>query len=613
MRNIYFDPNGNPKPEMWMTLAAALACSYLAMTTEKPRKEIVFMSFLNDYLLKNQIKEIKIKKDRASEVFNHRAEIDTADGERLYMVLGSQESFLAKLDQVQRQMGKQPGEFIPVKYVNDETDQAQLAFRGLMAVLVGLTLYQIYRSANPGAGGKAGKGASKKSGSSSGSNWFGGGNMLGNMSKSKVAVYGEDKKIEVRFKDVAGNENAKQEVLEFVDFLKHPKKYQALGARVPRGALLCGPPGTGKTLLAKAVAGEAGVPFLTTSGSEFVEMFVGVGASRVRDLFKTAREKAPSIVFIDEIDAVGKKRAGRAGGGNEERDNTLNQLLVEMDGFSTDSSVIVLAATNRSDSLDSALLRPGRFDRQVEVVLPSIKEREQIFKVHLAKVQCDPEYTKDDYAKKLAALTPGFSGADIMNITNEGAIIAARRNADGVTIRDFEMATERVIGGIERKLPQSKEERRTVAYHEAGHAVAGWFSKHAAPLIKLTVIPRAKGSLGFAQYLPDELTLYTQEQLEDMITVALGGRIAEEIFFGKITTGASDDLKKCTQIANGMVTEFGLSPKLGTLNLSTESGYQKGYSQQTNRMIDQEIRRIVNERYGECKALLLEHKDKIEQ
>ena len=529
------------------------------------------------------------------------------------MVLGSQESFLAKLDQVQRQMGKQPGEFIPVKYVNDETDQAQLAFRGLMAVLVGLTLYQIYRSANPGAGGKAGKGASKKSGSSSGSNWFGGGNMLGNMSKSKVAVYGEDKKIEVRFKDVAGNENAKQEVLEFVDFLKHPKKYQALGARVPRGALLCGPPGTGKTLLAKAVAGEAGVPFLTTSGSEFVEMFVGVGASRVRDLFKTAREKAPSIVFIDEIDAVGKKRAGRMGGGNEERDNTLNQLLVEMDGFSTDSSVIVLAATNRSDSLDSALLRPGRFDRQVEVVLPSIKEREQIFKVHLAKVQCNPEYTKDDYAKKLAALTPGFSGADIMNITNEGAIIAARRNADGVTIRDFEMATERVIGGIERKLPQSKEERRTVAYHEAGHAVAGWFSKHAAPLIKLTVIPRAKGSLGFAQYLPDELTLYTQEQLEDMITVALGGRIAEEIFFGKITTGASDDLKKCTQIANGMVTEFGLSPKLGTLNLSTESGYQKGYSQQTNRMIDQEIHRIVNERYGECKALLLEHKDKIEQ
>ena len=321
------------------------------------------------------------------------------------------------------------------------------------------------------------------------------------------------------------------------------------------------------------MAGEAGVPFLSTSGSEFVEMFVGVGASRVRDLFKTAREKAPSIIFIDEIDAVGKKRAGRMGGGNEERDNTLNQLLVEMDGFSTDSSVIVLAATNRADSLDSALLRPGRFDRQVDIVLPSIKEREQIFNVHLKKIKTDPEYTKEDYARKLSALTPGFTGADIMNICNEGAIIAARREGKSVTVVDFEQATERVIGGIERKLPQSTEERKTVAYHEAGHAVAGWFSKHAAPLIKLTIIPRAKGSLGFAQYLPAELSLYTQEQLEDMITVALGGRIAEELFFGKITTGASDDLKKVTQIASGMVTEYGLSPRLGTLNYATESGY----------------------------------------
>lgn len=321
---------------------------------------------------------------------------------------------------------------------------------------------------------------------------------MGNMTKSQASVYGEDKKIKTRFKDVAGNENAKEEVLEFVDFLKNPKKYQALGARVPRGALLVGPPGTGKTLLAKAVAGEAGVPFVTTSGSEFVEMFVGVGASRVRDLFKTAREKAPSIVFIDEIDAVGKKRGGRMGGGNEERDNTLNQLLVEMDGFSTDSSVIVLAATNRADSLDAALMRPGRFDRQIEIVLPTIKEREQIFNVHLKKIKCDPKLTKEEYARKLAALTPGFSGADIMNICNEGAIITARRNGEEVTIRDFEMATERVIAGIERKMPQSQEERKTVAYHEAGHAVAGWFSEYASPLIKLTIIPRAKGSLGFA-------------------------------------------------------------------------------------------------------------------
>lgn len=376
LRNIYFKPGGNdPRPEAWLTLFALLACGYLAMTTDPPRKEIVFMTFLNDYLLKNQIKEIKITKDRRSEVFNHRAQIDTINGERLYMVLGSQESFLAKLDLIQRQMGKQPAEFIPVKYVNEGEGGPNL-FMFMMIGFVMLAAYQIYKGANPSSlGNKGAKGAAKKKDSSSGSNWFGGGNMMGNMTKSKVNVYGEENKIDTRFSNVAGNENAKQEVLEFVDFLKNPKKYQALGARVPRGALLCGPPGCGKTLLAKAVAGEAGVPFLSTSGSEFVEMFVGVGASRVRDLFKTAREKAPSIIFIDEIDAVGKKRAGRMGGGNEERDNTLNQLLVEMDGFSTDSSVIVLAATNRADSLDSALLRPGRFDRQVDIVLPTIKER----------------------------------------------------------------------------------------------------------------------------------------------------------------------------------------------------------------------------------------------
>lgn len=327
----------------------------------------------------------------------------------------------------------------------------------LMFGLVGIAaFYNIFKGRQGNLGNKAGKAAKKGSkNKDSGGGWFGQNNIMGNMTKSGASVYGEDKKIKTRFKDVAGNENAKEEVLEFVDFLKNPKKYQALGARVPRGALLVGPPGTGKTLLAKAVAGEAGVPFVTTSGSEFVEMFVGVGASRVRDLFKTAREKAPSIVFIDEIDAVGKKRGGRMGGGNEERDNTLNQLLVEMDGFSTDSSVIVLAATNRADSLDQALMRPGRFDRQIEITLPSIKEREQIFNVHLKKIKCDAKLTKEEYARKLAALTPGFSGADIMNICNEGAIITARRNGEEVSIRDFEMATERVIAGIERKMPQS--------------------------------------------------------------------------------------------------------------------------------------------------------------
>jgi AFG3 family protein len=308
--------------------------------------------------------------------------------------------------------------------------------------------------------------------------------------------------------------------------------------------LLCGPPGTGKTLLAKAVAGEAGVPFITISGSDFVEMFVGVGASRVRDLFKKAWENSPSIIFIDEIDAVGKKRHGKFSGGNDERDNTLNQLLVEMDGFGTDSAVIILAATNRADVLDPALLRPGRFDRQIEVTLPNIKERAEIFKVHLKKIKLNPKLPIEEYAKKMSTLTPGMSGADISNVCNEGAILAAWDNLDSVGLIQFEKATERVIGGLEMKKTMSEHERRIVAFHESGHAVAGWFLQHANPLLKVTIIPRSKGSLGFAQYLPEELSLYSKEALIDLIKTALGGRIAEEIFFGSITTGASDDLKK---------------------------------------------------------------------
>jgi len=427
----------------------------------------------------------------------------------------------------------------------------------MMNMLIGslfvLFFYQIYKSGRGGKGlGGKGTGGAKGTDSNKdkGGGWLGGKgggfNDMFNYGKSNATVFGEDKKIKTRFKDVAGNENAKMEIMEFVDFLKDPKKYQKLGARVPRGALLVGPPGCGKTLLAKAVAGEAKVPFITLSGSDFVEMFVGVGASRVRDLFKKARAKAPSIIVIDEIDAVGKKRHGKMGGGNDERDNTLNQLLVEMDGFTTDTSVIVLAATNRADILDSALLRPGRFDRTIEITLPSIKERDQIFNVHLKKVKLNEKLPREDYARKMSALTPGFSGADLKNICNEAAIIAARKNLSSVSIKEFEEATERVIAGIEKKLPLSELERRTVAFHEAGHAVAGWFLKYSAPLLKVTIIPRAKGALGFAQYLPDELSLYSKEQLEDMMVMALGGRVAEEIFFNRITTGASDDIKKVT-------------------------------------------------------------------
>jgi AFG3 family protein len=432
-----------------------------------------------------------------------------------------------------------------------------------------------------------------------------------NYGKSNATVYGDEKKIKVKFANVAGNENAKVEIMEFVDFLKDPKKYQRLGARVPRGALLVGPPGCGKTLLAKAVAGESKVPFFSISGSDFVEMFVGVGASRVRDLFKKARQKAPSIIFIDEIDAVGKKRHGKFGGGNDERDNTLNQLLVEMDGFTTDTSVIVLAATNRKDMLDSALLRPGRFDRTIEITLPSIKEREQIFNVHLKKIKVCEKLPKEEYARKLSALTPGFSGADIKNICNEAAIIAARKSLESVSIKEFEEATERVIAGIEKKLPLSDFERRTVAFHEAGHAVAGWFLEHSSPLLKITIIPRAKGSLGFAQYLPEELNLYNKQQLEDMIVMALGGRVSEELFFHRMTTGASDDIKKVTQIAQGLVTEYGMSTVLGPVSYSVEEGYQKPYSDKTNRLIDSEVKQIIDNAYRRCKELLTEKKELI--
>lgn len=467
-----------------------------------------------------------------------------------------------------------------------------------------------------GVGGPKGTGKGTGTGGSSGSGGgpFGGrgggmGDIFG-MGKSNVQIYGVDKKIKTKFKHVAGMETAKIEVQEFVDFLKDPKKYQKLGAQIPRGALLVGPPGTGKTLLAKAVAGEAGVPFLSISGSDFVEMFVGVGASRVRDLFKKAREKAPSIIFIDEIDAVAKKRHGKFGG-NDERDNTLNQLLVEMDGFGTEESVIVLAATNRADILDSAVLRPGRFDRQIEITLPTIKDRTEIFKVHLKKIKLNAEKSREEYARKLASLTPGFSGAEISNVTNEGAIIAARSDLESVGIREFEKAIERVIGGIEKKTVMTADEKKIIAYHEAGHAVAGWFLEHSNPLLKVTIIPRSKGSLGFAQYLPEEISLYSREALYDMICTALGGRISEDLFFNKISTGAADDIKKVTQIAQSLVSVYGMTDRLGLVGYHSEESSLKPYSEHTNEIIDEEVRRIVFECYERTKVLLESKKELI--
>lgn len=464
-----------------------------------------------------------------------------------------------------------------------------------------MALVMLYRSMH-GKGGSSGGKANQSKGKGGGFGGGGGMNELMGMSKANAQVFGVDKKMRTRFKHVAGMQNAKVEVLEFVDFLKNPEKYKKLGAKIPKGALLVGPPGTGKTLLAKAVAGEAGVPFLSISGSDFVQMYVGVGASRVRDLFKQAKGMSPAIIFIDEIDAVAKKRDQKFSS-NDERDNTLNQLLVEMDGFATDEAVVVLAATNLADTLDPAIKRPGRFDRQIEITLPTIDERREIYNVHLKKIKVNAERTRDDYATKMSALTPGMSGADIANVCNEGAIIAAREDRKDVSLKQFEMATERVLAGIEKKTVMTKEERKTVAYHEAGHAVAGWFLEHSNPLLKITIIPRSKGSLGFAQYLPEELSLYTKEALLDMIKVALGGRIAEKIFFGKVTTGAGDDIKKVTQIAQSLVSVYGMSSGLGLVSFQNQEG-PKPYSEVTNQKIDAEVRGIVDAAFAEVESLL---------
>lgn len=434
-----------------------------------------------------------------------------------------------------------------------------------------------------------------------------------NIGKSKAALYDKDTQVNITFNDVAGLEEAKIEIKEIVDFLKNPKKYTELGAKIPKGALLVGPPGTGKTLLAKAVAGEAKVPFFSLSGSDFVEMFVGVGASRVRDLFRQAKEKAPCIIFIDEIDGIGRARGrGPIQGGNDERESTLNQLLTEMDGFGTNSGVIILAATNRADILDRALLRAGRFDRQIYVDLPDLNEREQIFKVHIKPIKLG----KDVDTAFLAKQTPGFSGADIANICNEAALIAARKNKKDVERQDFLDAVDRVIGGLEKKNKiVSSEEKKVIAYHEAGHATVSWLLEHASPLVKVTIVPRGK-SLGAAWYLPEERQITTKDQMLDEICAALGGRAAEEIIFGKVSTGALSDLEKVTKQSYAMVMYYGLNEKVGNISYydstgAYESSFQKPYSEKTAERFDAEVKEILETAYARAKDILTLHKDKL--
>lgn len=429
-----------------------------------------------------------------------------------------------------------------------------------------------------------------------------------NIGKSKATLFDKGTRVNITFADVAGLDEAKVEVMEIVEFLKNPKKYTALGGKIPKGALLVGPPGTGKTLLAKAMAGEAQVPFFSLSGSDFVEMFVGVGASRVRDLFKQAREKAPCIIFIDEIDAIGRARGKNAMMSNDERESTLNQLLVEMDGFGTDTGIIVLAATNRPDVLDTALLRPGRFDRQISIDKPDLKGREAIFKVHLKPIKISK--TLDIH--KLAEQTPGFAGADIANVCNEAALIAARKGKDAVEMEDFQDAVDRVIGGLEKKSKIiSPDEKKIIAYHEAGHAICGWYLEHAYPLLKVTIVPRGTAALGYAQYTPKEQYLYNTDQLSDQICMTLGGRASEDIFFGKISTGAQNDLQQITRIAYAMVTVYGMNDKVGNVSFydpQQDTTFTKPYSEETSKLIDQEVRKLIDDAYARTKQLLTEKK-----
>lgn len=520
----------------------------------------------------------------------HRSKI-SPDAAHYEFEVGFAEDFTPKLNELRTELDEKNISF-PISYDKQEDFLGPILGWLLPVALVIAIWVFIMRRVSGGGGGP--------------------GSQIFNIGKSKARLFDQDSKVNVTFEDVAGLDEAKEEVMEVVDFLKNPKKYTNLGGKIPKGVLLVGPPGTGKTLLAKAVAGEAGAPFFSISGSDFVEMFVGVGASRVRDLFRQAREKAPCIIFIDEIDAIGRARGrGAMQGGNDERENTLNQLLVEMDGFPTDKGVILMAATNRPDVLDNALLRPGRFDRQIGIDRPDLKGREAIFKVHLKTIKIGSEIQPET----LAEMTPGFAGAEIANVCNEAALVAARRNKEAVDMDDFNHALDRVIGGLEKKNKLiSPHEKEIIAYHEAGHAVCGWFLEHASPLVKVTIVPRGIGTLGYAQYLPKEEYITRTEQLLDRMCMTFGGRAAEEIVFGKISTGAQSDLDQVTKMAYSMVTVFGMNEKVGQVSFygMQNDNWQKPYSDDTASMIDDEVRNLVNSQFERAKELLRERREELE-
>ncbi|CAK7331492.1 unnamed protein product [Dovyalis caffra] len=582
------------------------------------QRQISFQEFKNKLLEPGLVDHIVVSNKSVAKVYvksspQHQRSDDMVQGPvngvparghggqyKYYFTIGSVDSFEEKLEEAQEALGIDPHDHVPVTYASEVVWYQELMKFVPSLLILGTLIYmgrRLQGGLGVNGGGKGGRG-------------------IFSIGKAHVTKVDKNSKNKTYFKDVAGCDEAKQEIMEFVHFLKSPKKYEELGAKIPKGALLVGPPGTGKTLLAKATAGESGVPFLSISGSDFMEMFVGVGPSRVRNLFQEARQCAPSIVFIDEIDAIGRAR-GRGGfsGSNDERESTLNQLLVEMDGFGTTSGVVVLAGTNRPDILDKALLRPGRFDRQISIDKPDIKGRDQIFQIYLKKIKLDHEPSY--YSQRLAALTPGFAGADIANVCNEAALIAARNEGSLVTMEHFEAAVDRVIGGLEKKNKViSKLERRTVAYHESGHAVAGWFLEHAEPLLKVTIVPRGTAALGFAQYVPNESLLLTKEQLFDMTCMTLGGRAAEQVLLGKISTGAQNDLEKVTKMTYAQVAVYGFSDKVGLLSFpQKEDSFEmaKPYSNETGAIIDGEVREWVGKAYKHTIQLIEEHKEQVAQ
>ncbi|TGJ86026.1 hypothetical protein E0Z10_g2788 [Xylaria hypoxylon] len=594
------DPFGGNNPlkgNDWLTTAIATAVAYYLYTSisGESGREITWQELQKNFLDKGLVEKMVVVGHKVVVELNREATQsmypDTAatrSGFNYYFSIASVEAFERRLEDAQNELGIPSSDRIPVSFAAESNVMNLLLAFGPTVLLVGLLVYASRRG--PGGGGS---------------------NGIFGFSKSKAKRFSHETAIKVKFSDVAGMDEAKQEIMEFVSFLKKPERFQRLGAKIPRGAILAGPPGTGKTLLAKATAGESGVPFFSVSGSEFVEMFVGVGASRVRDLFATARKNAPCIVFIDEIDAIGRSRSeGQKFGGNDEREATLNQILTEMDGFNTNEQIVVLAGTNRVDILDRALMRPGRFDRHINIDAPTMAGRQDIFKVYLKKIVTneDIEYLSG----RLATLTPGFAGADIANCVNEAALIAARGNAATVTLLHFEQAIERVVGGLERKsLVLDPVEKKTVAYHEAGHAICGWYFRYADPLLKVSIIPRGKG-LGYAQYLPGDAYLMSQNQLMDRMAMTLGGRISEELHFDTVTTGASDDFSKVTRMATLMVTQWGMSEKVGPLHFQNdENKIHKPFSETTGQIIDGEVKRIVEDAYRQCKDLLMEKKKEI--